>query len=119
MVSNQIKFLYGNWLEQKAKIVLTKKTNQFANELKIEIQKIMIKNLRNRWGSVTEKGVLNLNLNLLKAPQKIIDYIIIHELCHFRIKKHSYQFWDMLRKIMPNYNEYVIWLGRNASSLVE
>ena len=75
--------------------------------------------MRNRWGSVTKDGVLNLNVNLLKSPSKVIDYIIIHELCHIRIKAHSYHFWNLVRKTMPRYNDIIIWLERNASSLIE
>ena len=45
---------------------------------------IIIKNLKNRWGSVTKEGSLNMNVNLLKAPGDIVDYIILHELCHLK-----------------------------------
>jgi predicted metal-dependent hydrolase len=115
----RLTILYEEWMKQRAQIVFSKKVKEFSKELKLEIRRMVVKNLRNRWGSVTEKGVLNLNLNLLKAPQKVIDYIIIHELCHFIIKKHSYHFWDLLRKIMPRYTEYIVWLEKNASSLIE
>src|SRR5215207_8547712 len=42
--------------------------------------------LRNRWGSLTKNGVVNLNLNLMKAPEDVIDYVVLHELCHLKIK---------------------------------
>ena len=51
-----------------------------------------VPNLKNRWASITEDNDINLNVNLIKAPPEIIDYIIIHELCHFKIKGHSYNF---------------------------
>ena len=51
-----------------------------------------VPNLKNRWASITEDNDINLNVDLIKAPPEIIDYIIIHELCHFKIKGHSYNF---------------------------
>jgi predicted metal-dependent hydrolase len=76
-----------------------------------------MKNLRNRWGSLTKQGVINLNLNLIKAPEDVIDYIILHELCHLKIKEHSYHYWDLLHKFMPNYQDKIEWLKVNGDSL--
>jgi predicted metal-dependent hydrolase len=77
-----------------------------------------MKNLRNRWGSLTKQGVINLNLNLIKAPEDIIDYIILHELCHLKIKEHSHHYWDLLHKFMPNYQDKIEWLKVNGDSLL-
>ena len=65
------------------------------------------------------EGVVNLNMHLLKAPEKIIDYIIIHELCHILIKGHSYRFWNLVKQIIPDYRKSIIWLEKNTSSLIE
>lgn len=106
-------------VETKSTEVILQQGKRIFKGLKIEIQKIVIKNLRNRWGSVTKEGVLNLNVNLLKSPSKVIDYIIIHEMCHIKFKAHSHHFWILVHKIMPGYNDIIIWLERNASSLIE
>ena len=79
--------------------------------------KIVIKNLKNRWGA-TKEGKVNLNYNLIKAPENVIDYIIIHELCHFKIKKHSHQFWNLLRKFVPDYKGKNEWLEINGKHLI-
>lgn len=55
--------------------------------------------LKNRWGS--DRSV-NVNVNVLKAPEDIIDYIILHELCHSKLKEHSHEYWDYIRRFMPN-----------------
>jgi predicted metal-dependent hydrolase len=47
---------------------------------------------------MTKKGSINLNVNLLKAPEDVIDYIILHELCHLKIKEHSHHYWDYVRR---------------------
>ncbi|MGI8833569.1 MAG: YgjP-like metallopeptidase domain-containing protein [Nitrososphaeraceae archaeon] len=62
--------------------------------------------------------MLNLNLNLIKAPGDVIDYIILHELCHLRIKEHSHHYWDMLHEFMANYYNKIQWLKVNGANLL-
>jgi predicted metal-dependent hydrolase len=102
---DNISEMYMRWLTQKSDKIFHTKVNVYSKKLNLKPPRIIIKNLRNRWGSVTKRGVLNLNVNLLKAPNEVIDYIVAHELCHFVIKKHSHHFWDLLRKIMPMYED--------------
>jgi len=54
---------------------------------------------------------------MLKAPNDIIDYMTLHELCHLRIKGHSHRFWDLVHKFMPNYQEKIDWLRVNGPNL--
>ena len=82
------------------------------------MSQVVIKNLKNRWGSLTKNSVLNLNLNLIKAPENVIDYIILHELCSLRIKEHSHHYWDLLHKFMPNYLDKIEWLKMNGSTMI-
>jgi predicted metal-dependent hydrolase len=116
---NRIKVLYEEWLERKANIIFNKKVKEYSTELNVDVKKLVIKKLKDRWGSITKAGVISLNLNLLKAPSEVIDYIIIHELCHVRIRSHSHHFWNQIKMIMPLYQKHVLWLARNASLLVE
>lgn len=74
--------------------------------------------MKNRWGSATEKGIINLNVNLVKAPENIIDYIIFHELCHLKIKEHSHRFWDYLRRHIPDYLNSIDWLSVNGKNMI-
>ena len=78
---------------------------------------IVIKNLRNRWGSLAKNGVLNLNLNLIKAPENVIDYIILHELMSSEDKR-THHYWDLLHKYMPNYHDKIEWLKVNGGALL-
>jgi predicted metal-dependent hydrolase len=75
--------------------------------------------LRNRWGSATKDNVINLNVNLLKAPESVIEYIILHELCHLKIKEYSHHFWDLLHMFMPDYQKNIKWLQTNGRNLVK
>jgi len=114
-----IKKIYENWLSDKAQIILKEKVEECSQKTGLGIEKVNIKNLRKRWGSVTkDKNSINLNANLLKAPDDVIDYIIIHELCHVKINDHSHHYWDLVRKYMPSYQEKIDWLNTNTSILV-
>jgi predicted metal-dependent hydrolase len=66
----------------------------------------------------TKDNVMNLNVNLLKAPENVIDYTILHELCHVKIKKYSHHSWDTLHKFRPDYQVQIDWLRINGSILV-
>lgn len=114
----RIKLLYENWLKQKCTQIFESKLNQFSKELGVIPNNYTIKNLKNRWGSLTKKGTIVLNINLIKTPERIIDYIIIHELCHLIIKGHSHNFWSLLHKYTPDYQDKIDWLNTNSERLV-
>ena len=79
--------------------------------------KVFIKNQKTRWGSCSGKNNINLNINLARLPDELIDYTILHELVHTRIKNHSQRFWDQMDKLVGNakkldskLNEYKVFL---------
>jgi len=113
-----VKKLYEDWLKIKAEKVFQTKIIKFSKKTQLVPKKILIKNLKNRWGSATNKGVVNLNSHLLKAPNDIIDYIIIHELCHLKIKNHSFRYWNLVRKFVPNFEEKKAWLEKNTKAII-
>lgn len=120
----KIKTLYDRWLMQKAKMLFEDRIKHYSRELELHRQhkqqpiQIIIKNQKSRWGSLTKGNVINLNVNVLKAPLDVIDYTVLHELCHLKIKEHSHSFWDYLNKFMPNYKENVEWLKVNGARLI-
>lgn len=114
-----IKKLYKNWLRDKAEQVFKEKIEKYSPVVGVMIEKILIKNLRNRWGSLTKNDkAINLNLNLLMAPEDVVDYIILHELCHLKIKEHSHHYWNLVRRYMPDYQEKINWLNLNSAALI-
>ena len=70
-----------------------------------KFNKINIKNQKTRWGSCSKKGNLNFNYKIALLPERLSDYIIVHELCHLKEFNHSQKFWDLVAKIMPDYLE--------------
>jgi predicted metal-dependent hydrolase len=115
-----IEKLYEEWLMKIARPIFKNKIESFSGKLSVsKPETIAIKKLKKRWASIGKDGdTINLNANLYKTPEDIIDYIIIHELCHLKIKGHSHHFWDLLHKFMPNYQEKIDWLKINARNLI-
>jgi len=74
----KIKKIYEDWLVDKAKSVFKNKVDEYSKKVGINVESIAIKHLKNRWGSMTKQGSINLNVNLLKTPEDVIDYIYIH-----------------------------------------
>ena len=114
----EIKKLHENWLYHKAELIFRDKINTLSKMIGIKTNKVVIKNLKNRWASITKNNDINLNVNLIKAPPDVIDYIIIHEFCHFKIKGHSHNFWNLLRRYFPDYPKLIEWLSINGNNLL-
>lgn len=73
--------------------------------LQISIPEIRIKQMSKRWGSCTSSGTVYLNPDLIKAPRQCIDYVMVHELCHLKIRDHSKQYYRLLKKVMPDWEK--------------
>lgn len=114
-----IQRLYEKWITEQAANHLVAAAKRYSEMVGVTPRRIIVKNLRKRWGSATKDNVINLNLNLIKAPEGVIDYVVLHELCHLKVRNHSHHFWDMVARIMPSYREKVLWLANNALELVE
>jgi predicted metal-dependent hydrolase len=118
-IKNKIKELYENWLYEQAQIIFKEKINKFSKMMEVDPKDWQIKKLKNRWGSVTKNKKIVLNMNLIKTSENIIDYIIIHELCHLKIEGHSHNFWNLLHKFVPDYNERIKWLELNSKNILK
>ena len=81
-----------------AKTILTNQLNYLANKYGFSYNRVFIRNQKTRWGSCSCKNNINLNMNLVRLPGELLDYVLIHELVHTRIKNHSKRFWAELDK---------------------
>ncbi len=98
---------------------LDKRTWELASKIGLMPSKVVVKKLKSRWGSATKSGIIHLNETLAKTPPKVIDYVIIHELCHLKIHDHSSKFWNLLYKTMPNYEKHKEYLEKNFKQIIE
>ena len=95
--------IYLAFLKKHAKKYLIERTNSFANKFDFSISKIGIRGQKTRWGSCTSSGKLSFNYKLLKFRKEVIDYVIIHELCHTKEMNHSKKFWTLVESYCPDY----------------
>ncbi len=103
-----------NHLKILAKIYLTKRVEELAQKNNFNYTSIRISSAHTNWGSCSYKNSLNFTYRLMLCPTFVVDYIVIHELCHTKIKNHSANFYNLVRSILPNYKEYTKWLKTNA-----
>lgn len=114
----QGKAILEQWYKQKAKERITPLVERYANQLGVAYNDILISDLQYRWGSCTLKGNLNFNWRLIKVPQFVINYVVIHELAHLIELNHSERFWNIVKVQMPNYLEAKEWLRLNGDKII-
>lgn len=89
----------------KARILAKEKVVKFAAFYKASFLNINIKNSKTRWGSCSKKGNLNFNYKIVFLPEEMIDYIVVHEVCHLIEFNHSEKFWNEVARTIPKYRE--------------
>ena len=90
----------------------------FAEIMGVEYGRITIRNQKTRWGSCSGKSNLNFNCLLMLAPDEVVDYVIVHELCHLKEMNHSPAFWNEVERVLPDYRERRLWLKRHGGELI-
>lgn len=105
-------------LADQAVEYIPKRVKYYAEKENFVYNKITIKNLVSRWGSCSTKGNLNFNCLLMLTPDYVMDYIVVHELCHLREMNHSEKFWAEVEKIIPDYQRAELWLKQNGGNLI-
>jgi len=105
------------WYLEKAAVVIEERVNRFSAQIAVGPRKIRIKNYRSRWGSCNARGEVSFNWRIIMAPQRVIDYVVVHELCHLKLLNHSKDYWKLLGKVMSDYKESRAWLKKNGRML--
>ncbi len=103
------------WYRREAEEFLGGRVLYYARILKVEPQKIVVRTQKRLWGSCHHQTrAIHLNWQIILSPPEVIDYVIVHELCHLIVPNHSQRFWKKVSAIMPNFNEYRKWLCVHA-----
>ncbi|HOO74246.1 MAG TPA: M48 family metallopeptidase [Tepiditoga sp.] len=106
-----------NFLREYSGKYIPKRTEYYKKIIGVNFNKIRIKDQKSRWGSCSSLGNLNFNYKIIQAPDEIIDYVIIHELCHLIEMNHSERFWKNVAKYDPKYITNEKWLKNNTLKL--
>lgn len=107
------------FLKNKLLLKVTETISSLPKHLGLHINEIKIMNNKTRWGTCSSKGVLRFNWRLVFAPQEILYYVIIHEICHLVEMNHSKLFWRLVTNLYPNYQSARLWLKKNGCVLHE
>jgi predicted metal-dependent hydrolase len=110
--------VFETWYKKQARAVLTERVEFYARKYGFDVEKVRISSARTRWGSCSAKKTLSFTWRLVMAPPDVIDYVVVHELCHLRELNHSRAFWAQVEAILPGYKAQRKWLKANGRFLV-
>ncbi len=105
-------------LADKALEVIPKRVEYYAKIIGVTYGRITIRNQVSRWGSCSAKGNLNFNCLLMLCPLDVIDYVVVHELCHLKEMNHSKNFWNLVVSFCPEYKQHKKWLKEYGNELI-
>lgn len=105
-------------LTQQAKAVIPERAAYYAPLVGVTYGNITIRSQHTRWGSCSGKENLNFNCLLMLAPAEVVDYVVVHELCHRKEMNHSSRFWAEVERVLPDYQESKRWLKENGQTLI-
>ncbi len=91
--------------QTEARALIAKTVHQLNKHYSFHVGKITIRNQSSRWGSCSKKGNLNFNFRLLFLEEKLLHYVVVHELCHLKELNHSGRFWQLVTETIPDYKE--------------
>ncbi len=97
---------------------ITALAEQEAGRLGVAYRRIRIGGQRTLWGSCSPAGTLSFNWRLVLAPAAVLDYVVVHELCHLRVPNHSRRFWALVETRRPHWREQRDWLREHGSELL-
>ena len=105
-------------LKKEAKNRLTARAAYFAPLVGVSFGRVAVRCQKTKWGSCSAKGNLNFNCLLLLAPPEVMDYVVVHELCHRLEMNHSARFWQNVERVLPDYRDCRKWLRQNGDTLM-
>lgn len=112
-----LKMRVGEWFRISALEEFKKRTEKFSLRLGVTPAAVKVKLYKRRWGSCTSQGQICYNWKLIIAPSPVVDYVVAHEVSHLVQHNHSVQFWDLVRTLMPDYQDHQAWLKKNGDAL--
>ena len=114
----RLRSMFKEFYRQRGKIFIEPRVYNFAKIMGLKVETVSIIDLKNRWASCSVmRPKVNFNWKIMMAPVSVINYLIVHELAHFKYKRHCKDFWNEVDKIIPNYQAQVQWLKDYGAGL--
>ncbi len=115
--AKQVKKQLETYFKQQAEQLFYQRVRLLSEQTSLVVSKLTIRQYRARWGSCNNRGEVSLNYLLMMTPLFVIDYVIVHELCHLEYLNHSKNFWNLVEKHSPNYKVAKQWLSDHQLEL--
>ena len=109
-----IKKAMENWYREKTLARVKERVSYYSSYFNDKVTTIKVKEQKKRWASCTSKNELLFNWRCVMAPVFVLDYIVVHEMCHMEYKNHSKDFWNRVCAVMPDYEVRRSWLRNNG-----
>ncbi|MDB1124677.1 M48 family metallopeptidase [Vibrio algarum] len=115
--SHYVRRALVKWYKRHADKKIREKVWRYESLVGVETGVVRTKEFKSRWGSCTPYGDLEFNWVIVMAPNRVVDYVVVHELCHLIHHDHSPQFWKEVERVMPDYKEHKDWLREYGHGL--
>ena len=115
---SEIRSALVGWYEAHALQRLTEKTNRYASIMGVSLNLVSVRDYKARWGSCSSKGEISFNWRIIIAPHHIVDYVVVHELCHLKHPNHSPAYWKSVKHEISDYEVCRQWLKEHGTELV-
>ena len=113
-----LRSLVVGWYKEHAQERLQQKSDRYAKIIDVKPKSVAIKDYKSRWGSCSPLGDIRYNWRIILAPYRIVDYVVVHELCHLLEHNHSRKYWKCVKRYVADCGEKREWLKRNARDLL-
>lgn len=109
--------VFKSFYREKGLAKVLQRIEYYQGKVGVKPNEVRVRELGNRWASCTPDGNLNFHWKCVMAPLSILDYIVVHELCHLLHPNHTDTFWNEVDKVLPDYRKRLAWLNKNGASL--
>lgn len=109
--------MFKSFYKQKLMGKLEEQIDNYAASLGVNVKSTKVMELKNRWGSCTTQGAINLHWKCTMLSLSVLDYVIVHELAHIKDTNHTPNFWRMVEKVLSVYHEQINWLKFNGAGV--
>lgn len=113
-----VRALLERWYRKQAATVFAERLARWNTQYHFTWASVSVKSQKTRWGSCSRRGNLNFNWRLMLAPLPVLDYVVIHELCHLKEHNHGAGFWALVERACPDYREQRAWLRLHGHELI-